>query len=163
MTPLLRSAPTKQPGRCKRLLQSWQRKPAKGCGIRSSWPDSWILCRAGRNCSSSQKKLKRTGAPGYSKRSPARVRWNGAGHRPARRAQTGQGGAVQATPEQSFLLFTAQDMRLCVRLEHCIKILPLMALQALPGAPPHLVGLMNLHGEGVQVVDIAACLDLKRC
>lgn len=69
---------------------------------------------------------------------------------------------MQATPEQSFLLFTAQDMRLCVRLEHCIKILPLMALQALPGGPPHLVGLMNLHGEGVPVVDIAACLDLKR-
>ena len=67
---------------------------------------------------------------------------------------------MQAAPEQNFLLFTAQDMRLCVKLEHCSKILPRMALQALPGGPPHLVGLMNLHGEGVPVVDIAACLDL---
>lgn len=69
---------------------------------------------------------------------------------------------MQAAPEQNFLLFTAQDMRLCVKLEHCSKILPLMALQALPGGPPYLVGLMNLHGEGVPVVDIAACLDLGR-
>lgn len=65
----------------------------------------------------------------------------------------------QTTPEQNFLLFTAGGMRLCVRLEHCIRILPLMALQALPGGPPHLLGLMNLHGEGTPVVDIAACLD----
>ena len=69
---------------------------------------------------------------------------------------------MQAPIEQNFLLFTAQEMRLCVRLEHCSKILPLMALQALPGGPPHLVGLMNLHGEGVPVVDVAACLDLGR-
>ena len=67
---------------------------------------------------------------------------------------------MQAAPEQNFLLFTAQEMRLCVKLEHCSKILPLMALQALPGGPPHLVGLMNLHGEGIPVVDVAACLDL---
>ncbi|HEU0189438.1 MAG TPA: chemotaxis protein CheW [Gallionella sp.] len=69
---------------------------------------------------------------------------------------------MHATHEQRFLLFTAQDMRLCAKLEHCVKILPLMALQALPGGPPHLVGLMNLHGEGIPVVDIAACMDLER-
>ena len=69
---------------------------------------------------------------------------------------------MQAPIEQNFLLFTAQEMRLCVKLEHCSKILPLMALQALPGGPPHLVGLMNLHGEGIPVVDVAACLDLGR-
>ncbi|GGY57503.1 chemotaxis protein CheW [Pseudoduganella albidiflava] len=36
------------------------------------------------------------------------------------------------------------------------RVLPLMALKALPGAPPVVSGLMNLHGAGVPVIDLSA-------
>lgn len=34
------------------------------------------------------------------------------------------------------------------------RVLPLMALKALPGAPAAVAGLMNLHGTGIPVIDI---------
>jgi len=35
------------------------------------------------------------------------------------------------------------------------RVLPLMALKAIPGAPDTVAGLMNLHGTGVPVIDLA--------
>ncbi|MBB3224190.1 chemotaxis protein CheW [Pseudoduganella umbonata] len=35
------------------------------------------------------------------------------------------------------------------------RVLPLMALKALPGAPAAVAGLMNLHGAGIPVIDIS--------
>ncbi|GGX84877.1 chemotaxis protein CheW [Massilia dura] len=35
------------------------------------------------------------------------------------------------------------------------SVMPLMALKALPGAPEAVAGLMNLHGTGIPVIDVA--------
>ncbi|QGZ41881.1 chemotaxis-related protein WspB [Pseudoduganella flava] len=35
------------------------------------------------------------------------------------------------------------------------RVLPLMALKAIPGAPDAVAGLMNLHGTGIPVIDVA--------
>ena len=37
-----------------------------------------------------------------------------------------------------------------------------MSLTPIPGAPPHLGGLMNLRGRVVTVIDLTVCLDLPR-
>ncbi|QBE62446.1 chemotaxis protein CheW [Pseudoduganella lutea] len=38
----------------------------------------------------------------------------------------------------------------------CIRrVLPLMALKAVPGAPDAVAGLMNLHGSGIPVLDVS--------
>lgn len=59
---------------------------------------------------------------------------------------------------QEALYFRVSNMQLCVPLDHVSKVLPLMALQPVPGAPPYLRGLMNLHGESIPVMDLAARL-----
>lgn len=45
-------------------------------------------------------------------------------------------------------------LRLCLPLDHVTKVLALMALQEVPSAPRHFVGLLNLGGEAVPVVDL---------
>lgn len=35
------------------------------------------------------------------------------------------------------------------------RVLPLMALKAVPGAPDPVAGLMNLHGDAIPVIDLA--------
>jgi purine-binding chemotaxis protein CheW len=52
------------------------------------------------------------------------------------------------------------DIRICLNLEQVIKVLPLMALQAVPQAPHYLQGMMNLAGCGVPVIDLAQRLGL---
>jgi purine-binding chemotaxis protein CheW len=47
------------------------------------------------------------------------------------------------------------DIRVCLNLEQVIKVLPLMALQAVPQAPHYVQGMMNLAGCGVPVFDLA--------
>lgn len=59
---------------------------------------------------------------------------------------------------QEVLYFRASSMQLCVPLDYVSKVLPLMTLQPVPGAPPYLRGLMNLHGTSIPVMDLAARL-----
>lgn len=67
------------------------------------------------------------------------------------------GAAVQAGGLE-ILKFKIPGMRLCAPLENAIKVLPLMELQPVPGAPRYLRGLMNLHGRSIPVIDLAARL-----
>jgi chemotaxis signal transduction protein len=74
--------------------------------------------------------------------------------RPERRQRARSGPSLQA------LFFSVPQVLLCLPLESVHKVLAMVALQEVPDAPPHVIGLLNLAGEAVPVVDL--CLLLKR-
>jgi chemotaxis-related protein WspB len=53
------------------------------------------------------------------------------------------------------LVFHIGPDRYGLRLPVIRRVLPLMALKALPGAPEAVAGLMNLHGASVPVLDVS--------
>lgn len=71
-----------------------------------------------------------------------------------RRHRARQGPSLQA------LYFDLPGLRLCLPLDPVRKVLALMDLQEMPGTQRHLVGLLNLGGEAVPVIDLA--LRLRR-
>ena len=71
---------------------------------------------------------------------------------PERRQRPRGGPSLQA------LFFSVPSVLLCLPLESVHKVLAMMALQEVPDAPPHLVGLLNLAGEAVPVVDLCTLL-----
>lgn len=60
------------------------------------------------------------------------------------------------------LHFLLQDIRCCLDLQYVEKIFPLPLLEAIPGSPIYLAGLMNLHGKCIPVVDLRICAGLTR-
>lgn len=70
-------------------------------------------------------------------------------------------GSNRSVVSQEVLHFRVSGMQLCVPLDYVSKVLPLMTLQAVPGAPSYLRGLMNLHGASIPVMDLAARLGHK--
>lgn len=58
--------------------------------------------------------------------------------------------------------FNLLDVQMCIELQHVNKILPLMELERLPVSPPYIVGLMNLAGSSVAIIDLALLLGMKR-
>ncbi|MDA8093432.1 MAG: CheW domain-containing protein [Betaproteobacteria bacterium] len=55
----------------------------------------------------------------------------------------------------SLLFASASGCRFCIRLGDIERLLPLVQLQIVPEAPDYLVGIMNLAGEPVPVIDLA--------
>lgn len=53
-----------------------------------------------------------------------------------------------------FLLFHLGPDSYGLRTRHVARVLPLMDLKQIPLAPPHVAGLMNLHGTPVPVIDL---------
>ncbi|WP_077036126.1 chemotaxis protein CheW [Pelomonas sp. KK5] len=56
------------------------------------------------------------------------------------------------------LHFAVPGLHLCLPLECVTRVLPIMALQELPQAPPWVLGLLNLGGEILPVLDLALWL-----
>lgn len=54
------------------------------------------------------------------------------------------------------------NLRICIELNHVEKVLPLMALENVPNAPAYFVGLMNLAGKSIPVIDLARRLSMTR-
>lgn len=59
-----------------------------------------------------------------------------------------------------FLFLAVAGHRFCLRLDDVERLLPLMLLQPVPEGPDYLMGLMNLRGQPVPVVDLARRLGL---
>ena len=74
--------------------------------------------------------------------------------RPERRQRARSGPSLQA------LFFSVPGVLMCLPLESVHKVLAVMALQEVPDAPAHVLGLLNLAGDAVPVVDL--CLLLRR-
>lgn len=60
----------------------------------------------------------------------------------------------------NYLAFTVADMRFAIPLERSEKVVPLVALKAIPKADACVAGVMNVTGVGVPVIDLAIRLDL---
>lgn len=63
-------------------------------------------------------------------------------------------------PLHRLLWLAVAGHRFCVRLEDVERLLPLMQWQPVPEGPDYLLGLMNLRGEAVPVLDLARRLGL---
>jgi purine-binding chemotaxis protein CheW len=61
-----------------------------------------------------------------------------------------------------FLRFMLNDTYFCVEVQHVSKVMPLMFLTAAPGSPHYMVGLMNLEGKTLPVIDLSLRLNIKR-
>ena len=73
---------------------------------------------------------------------------------PERRQRARSGPSLHA------LFFSVPQVQLCLPLEHVHKVLAIPALQEVPDAAEHVMGLLNLGGEIMPVVDL--CMLLKR-
>lgn len=62
----------------------------------------------------------------------------------------------------SILHFRFNDILACIDVSHVIKVFPLVTLEEIPGSPSYIVGLMNLAGESIPVIDLAIRLGLSR-
>lgn len=65
-----------------------------------------------------------------------------------------------AGPGEPFLLLIAADRWFGVPLPDVLEVVSARACTRLPGAPPHVLGLMNLRGRVVTVLDLAGALGL---
>lgn len=64
-----------------------------------------------------------------------------------------------AFPALHFLL---HNTPMCVDLRYITKVLPLALLENVPGSQPYFVGLLNLAGKSIPIIDLAICLGLPR-
>ncbi|TAN47186.1 MAG: chemotaxis protein CheW [Methylococcaceae bacterium] len=65
-------------------------------------------------------------------------------------------------PSRQLLHFKVLDIDLCLDLQRVLKILPLVAWQVVPEGPPYLRGLVNIRGNCLPMIDLAARLGLGR-
>jgi purine-binding chemotaxis protein CheW len=82
-----------------------------------------------------------------------------------RRERARQLAARRATPAAAAdtwpaLVFTLGTHRLCLALEVLIEVLPCARCAALPGAPPELLGVINVRGRICSVLDLARLLEM---
>jgi len=54
------------------------------------------------------------------------------------------------------MVFHIGKERYALPLASVLRVLPVAALKALPGAPPYVRGLLDLHGEALPVIDLSA-------
>ena len=71
---------------------------------------------------------------------------------PERRQRARGGPSLQA------LFFSVVGVRLCLPLDHVLRVLPMLEFHEVPDAPPHVAGLINLGGEVVPAVDLSLLL-----
>ncbi|MCP3933718.1 MAG: chemotaxis protein CheW [Bacteroidetes bacterium] len=58
-------------------------------------------------------------------------------------------------PLKQLLYISTKQHRFCLPVDEVERLLLLMEIQKIPKAPDYLVGLMNLHGKAVPVIDLA--------
>ena len=60
------------------------------------------------------------------------------------------------------LSFLLSDVQMCIDLQYVEKVLSLPLLEAVPNSPVYLLGIMNLEGESIPVIDLALRLGMER-
>jgi len=60
------------------------------------------------------------------------------------------------------LHFDAMNAYLCMDIKFIVKVLPLVRLEPVPLCPYYVVGLMNLAGKSIPIMDLAMILGMKR-
>lgn len=55
-----------------------------------------------------------------------------------------------------------QNVRMCIDINHIHKIIPLVELNTVPDSPKYLVGIMNVNGNSIHVIDMALRAGIER-
>lgn len=58
------------------------------------------------------------------------------------------------------LHFSVQHIQMCMDIKFLEKVLPLTLIESLPHSPPYLIGLINVAGKSIPVMDLAIRLGL---
>lgn len=69
---------------------------------------------------------------------------------------------VAAKNKLPLISLLIKNVRVCLPLAQVSKILPLMMLQGIPNSPPYVLGLLNLAGKSIPVIDLAVRLGFER-
>jgi len=67
----------------------------------------------------------------------------------------------ETQPSVQVLRVLLRGVQCAIDLDYIERVLPLVALQPIPGGPHHLVGIMNYRGLSLPVVDLGAWLGIK--
>ncbi len=70
----------------------------------------------------------------------------------------------ESSPNKSFtvLHFLVQNIHACIELTAIKRVLPLSAVEAVPGSPAYVVGLMNLAGQSIPIIDLSLRMGMPR-
>lgn len=71
-------------------------------------------------------------------------------------------GEINVKKKLKVLNFTLQNAQLCTDIKRVDKVIQLPMLKRVPGSPYYLVGLLNMAGISIPVVDLALRLGLQR-
>ena len=61
---------------------------------------------------------------------------------------------TSADSKVTLLHFMVQDLQCCLRIKEVERMMSLLDIQVIPGGPEYLLGMMNLHGMSVPVIDL---------
>lgn len=64
--------------------------------------------------------------------------------------------------EEKVLHFLSQNVHVCIELNYVSKVILLPALEIIPNAPSYMVGLLNLSGISIAIIDLAIAFGLTR-
>jgi purine-binding chemotaxis protein CheW len=68
--------------------------------------------------------------------------------------------ATEREPEQRLLLFALGEEHYAIALERTQQVFPLSTITPVPGAPAHILGVVNLQGRLLAILDVAGFLGL---
>jgi len=67
--------------------------------------------------------------------------------------------AASQSPEHFNLLhFMVQDLYCCLHVQYVEQVIPLLEVKSVPGGLDYMIGLMNLHGSSVPLIDLGQCM-----
>jgi chemotaxis signal transduction protein len=69
-------------------------------------------------------------------------------------------GTPKHKQDHRLFCFLLQNYRFCLRLAVVERLLPLVRMQPIPQAPDYLIGLMNLGGDAIPMIDLALRLGI---
>lgn len=69
---------------------------------------------------------------------------------------------IVANKTMTVLQLLIQNVHVCIELNYVSKVLPLPLLEVVPGAPAYLVGLLNLAGRSIPIIDLNIRLGMAR-
>jgi len=76
--------------------------------------------------------------------------------------EPGQGGGQKHGGEWAGVIFRIGDVRLACNIEQVHEFLPIPAFTPVPGTKPWILGLANVHGDLLTIIDMAWFLNGKR-
>ena len=68
----------------------------------------------------------------------------------------------QENKKKQILQFLLLGTHMCMYIKYVKKILPLMSLEIIPNSPSYIVGMLNLSGKSIPVIDLATRLGMQR-